>query len=60
MIFENRQHPLPHLGRFLVFAELSVSYCQIVEGDRNLNATVPIVLHIDVDGAFEPWPSRSP
>ena len=21
MIFENRQHPLPHLGRFLVFAE---------------------------------------
>ena len=53
VIFENRQHPLQHLGRFLVFAEQPVRQCQIVEGGRNLNATVPIVLHIDVDGAFE-------
>ena len=53
MIFVHRQHPLQHLGRFLVFAEQPVRQCQIVKEDRNLNATVPIVLHEDIEGAFE-------
>ena len=53
VIFENRQHPLQHLGRFLVFAKRPVRQCQIVEGDRNLNMTVPIVLHLDIYDAFE-------
>ena len=53
MIFENRQHPLQHLGRFLVFAEQPVRQCQIVEGDRNHIATVPTALHLDVQGSLE-------
>ena len=50
---QNRQHALQQLGRLLVFAEVPVGQRQIVEGHRNLNMILPMVLHLDIDGPFK-------
>ena len=53
VILVYRQHPLQHLRRILVFAEFSVGQRQIVEGDCNIKVILHIVLHLDIDDAFE-------